>query len=64
MPSSDRDVREYAAVYGCVRALTIAVVAVTVAVRDTGRPSALQAGSGVGGVGLVGRPTRGAFMIG
>jgi hypothetical protein len=33
------------AVYGCLRTLTAAAVAVTVAVRDTGRPSALQAGS-------------------
>jgi len=40
MPSSGGDVREYVAVHGCLRALTAAVVAVTVAVRDTGRPSA------------------------
>jgi hypothetical protein len=45
MPSSGHNVREYVAVYGCVRALTTAVVAVTVAVGDTGRPSACQAGS-------------------
>jgi hypothetical protein len=43
MPSSGREVREYLAGYGCVRVLTVAVVAVTVAVRNTGRPSALQA---------------------
>jgi hypothetical protein len=36
---------EYAAVYGCARALTAAVVAVTVAVGDTGGPSAPEAGS-------------------
>jgi hypothetical protein len=35
------DVREYLAVYGCVRAPTVA----DVAVRDTGRPSARLAGS-------------------
>ena len=57
--------REYAAVHGCLMALTAAVVAVTVAVGDTSGPSALQAaGSGADGVGLVGHPTRGAFMIG
>jgi hypothetical protein len=39
------DVREYAAVHGCLRALTAAVVAVTVAVGDTNRPSASKAGS-------------------
>ena len=38
------DVRECLAVYGCVRALTAAVVAVTVAVRDTGRPFRLKGG--------------------
>jgi hypothetical protein len=38
-------VREYTAVYGCVRALTTAVVAVTVAVGDTSGPPASQAGS-------------------
>jgi hypothetical protein len=64
MPSSDRDVREYVAVHGCLRALTTAVVAVTVAARDTGRPSALQAGSGADGAGLAVRAARGAFMIG
>jgi len=46
MPSSGRAVREYVAVYGCLRALTAAVVAVTVAVRDTGRPSAHTRGVG------------------
>jgi hypothetical protein len=40
-----RDVREYTAVYGCVRALTTEVVAVTVAVGDTSGPPASQAGS-------------------
>jgi len=35
MPSSGLMCWEYVAVYGCVRALTAAVVAVTVAVRDT-----------------------------
>ena len=35
MPSSGGDVREYLAVDGCLRALTAAVVAVTVAVKDT-----------------------------
>src|SRR4029077_3099491 len=40
-----RDVREYTAVYGCVRVLTTAVVAVTVAVGDTSGPPASQAGS-------------------
>ena len=38
-------VREYVTVYGCVRALTTAVVAVTVAVEDTSGASASQAGS-------------------
>ena len=33
------------AVYGCVGALVVAVVAVTVAVRDNRRPSASQAAS-------------------
>jgi len=45
MPSSGRMCWEYAAVYGCARALTAAVVAVTVAVGDTGGPSAPEAGS-------------------
>jgi len=40
-----RDVREYTAVYGCVRALTTAVVAVTVAVGDTSGPPVSQTGS-------------------
>ncbi len=40
-----RDAREYVAVYGCVRALTAAVVAVTVAVADSGGPSASQMAS-------------------
>jgi hypothetical protein len=44
MPSSGLDVREYVAVYGCVRALTTAVVAVTVAVRDSSGPSAPRRG--------------------
>ena len=44
-----RDVREYTAVYGCVRALTAAVVAVTVAVGDTTGPRAMQAGSRIKG---------------
>jgi len=35
MPSSGLNVQEYVAVYGCVRALTAAIVAVKVAVRDT-----------------------------
>ena len=35
MPSSGRIVREYLAVDGCVGALPVAVVAVTVAVSDT-----------------------------
>jgi hypothetical protein len=39
------DVREYVVVHGCVRALTTAVVAVMVAVRDTSGPSASEAGS-------------------
>jgi hypothetical protein len=33
------------AVYGAVRTLAAAVVAVAVAISETGRPSALQAGS-------------------
>jgi hypothetical protein len=41
----------------------MSVVAVAVAIRETGRPSALQAGSSVGGAGLAGRPTRRAFII-
>ena len=41
MPGLVDDVREYLVVYGCVRALMTAVVAVTVAVRDTSRPSLL-----------------------
>ena len=45
MPSSGLDVREYVAVYGCVRTLTTAVVAVTVAVRDTSGPPAPEAAS-------------------
>jgi len=45
MPSSGLDVREYVAVYGCVRALTTAVVAVMVAVRDTSGPLASEAAS-------------------
>jgi hypothetical protein len=49
------------AVYGCVRTLTAAVVAVAVAIRETGPPSALQVESSVG---LASRPARGAFMIG
>ena len=39
MPSSGLDVREYMAVYGCVRTLTTAVVAV----RDISGPSASKA---------------------
>jgi hypothetical protein len=34
MPRSGHNAREYWAVYGCVRMLTAAVVAVTVAVKD------------------------------
>ena len=39
------DAREWMAVYGCGRALVAAVVAATVAVGDTGGPSAPEAGS-------------------
>ena len=39
------DAREYVAGHGCVRALTIAVVAATVAVGDSSGPSASQAAS-------------------
>jgi hypothetical protein len=56
--------RAYLAVCGCVRTLAAGVVAVTVAVGDTGRPSVLEAGSGAGGVGLVGCAMREAVMIG
>jgi len=35
MPSSNQVLREYLAAYGCARALAVATVAVTVAVRDT-----------------------------
>jgi hypothetical protein len=45
MPRSSRMYWEYVAVYGCARSLTAAVVAVTVAVGDTGGPPAPQAGS-------------------
>ena len=45
MPRSGQNVRAYLVVYGCVRALTTAVVAVTVAVRETSRPSASEADS-------------------
>jgi len=41
-------VREYVAVYGCIRALTTAVVAVTVAVGDTSGPSLRDGGSDQG----------------
>lgn len=46
MPSSGHIVREYVAIYGCLRALTAAVVAVTVAVGDTGGPSASRFAGG------------------
>src|SRR5271166_4857242 len=39
MPRSGQNVREYLVVYGCGRALTTAVVAVTVAVRESDRPA-------------------------
>ena len=45
MPSSGWMCWEYVAVYGCVRALTTAVVAVTVAVGGTSGPPALEAES-------------------
>jgi hypothetical protein len=45
MPSSGWRYWEYVAVYGCLRALMTADVAVTVAVRDTSGPSASAAGS-------------------
>ena len=44
MPRSCQNVREYLVVYGCVRVLMTAIVAVTVAVRDTSRPSAFRSG--------------------
>jgi hypothetical protein len=44
-PGQTGDVREYVAAYGCPRTLTTGVVAVTVAVRDSGRPSASEAAS-------------------
>jgi hypothetical protein len=52
MPSSGHDVREYMAVCGCVRALTVAVVAVTVAIRDTEPAPTLPAAAIAGGSGL------------
>jgi hypothetical protein len=45
MPSSGWMCWQYMAVYGCRRALATAVVAVIVAVKDTGRPSASHTGS-------------------
>jgi hypothetical protein len=46
MPSSSWTSWWYVAVYGCVRAPVVVVVAVAVAVRDDRRPSALAAGVG------------------